>query len=147
MRVTSAVLLMLATSGAALADDAAMLRCRGITDASARLACYDAIAVQTPEEKARQAEVTQREQFGLSKGAPAGPELDAIDTYIPGHFEGWGPGSTFQLANGQVWQVNDNSSGIHYIDNPKVKVRHGVFTAYYLEIEGTNRSPRVSRVR
>ncbi len=143
------MLLLLSISSAAAADDAAMLRCRGMADASARLACYDAVAVQTPEEKVRQAEIAQRQQFGLGKptAATAIPDLDAIETTIPGHFEGWGPGSTIQLANGQVWQVNDNSSGVHYIDNPKVRVRHGVFTAYYLEIEGTNRSPRVSRLR
>ncbi len=147
MRRLSAVFLLLWISGAAAADDAAMLRCRGMADASARLACYDAILVQTPEERVRQVETTQREQFGLGKPLSAAPDLDAIETSIAGHFEGWGPGTTFQLANGQVWQVNDNSSAIVSIDNPKVKVRHGVFTAYYLEIEGTNRSPRVSRVR
>lgn len=147
MKTTGAVLLLQLMSSAAAADDAAMLRCRGMADASARLACYDAITVQTSEEKTRQTEITQREQFGLGKPPSAVPEIDAIETTIPGHFEGWGPGSTFQLANGQVWQVNDNSSGVHYIDNPKVRVRHGVFTAYYLEIEGTNRSPRVSRLR
>jgi hypothetical protein len=147
MRPSSAVLLLLAMSGAAAADDAAMLRCRGMGDASARLACYDAIPVQTPEEKVRQVETTQREQFGLGKPLSAAPDLDAIETSIAGHFDGWGPGTSFQLANGQVWQVNDNSSAIVSIDNPKVKIRHGVFTAYYLEFEGTNRSPRVSRVR
>jgi hypothetical protein len=35
--------LLLLVSGAALADDAALARCRGFADAAARLACYDAI--------------------------------------------------------------------------------------------------------
>ena len=141
-----AMLLLLSISGVALADDAALLRCRGIADTSARLACYDALVVPTPEEKARQTEASQRERFGLgAQSDKTAPE--AIETTIPGHFEGWFPGASIRLANGQVWQVNDGSSGVHYIDNPKVRIRHGVFSAYYLEIEGTNRSPRVSRVQ
>ena len=142
-----AMLLLLSISGVALADDAALLRCRGITDTSARLACYDALVVQTPEEKARQTETTLRERFGLGRLSDKATEPEAIESTIPGHFEGWFPGASIRLANGQVWQVNDGSSGVHYIDNPKVRIRHGVFSAYYLEIEGTNRSPRVTRVQ
>jgi hypothetical protein len=142
-----AMLLLLSISSVALADDAALLRCRGIADTSARLACYDALVVQTPEEKTRQAETTLRERFGLGRPPDKATEPEAIETTIPGHFEGWFPGASIRLANGQVWQINDGSSGVHYIDNPKVRVRHGVFSAYYLEIEGTNRSPRVQRVQ
>jgi hypothetical protein len=141
------LLSLLAISTLALADDEALLRCRAITDASARLACFDALVVPTPQEKARAAEVTKQEQFGLVKSDRSNPGSDSIDSYIPGHFDGWGPGTSFTLANGQVWVVNDNSRGVHNIDNPKVRVRHGMFTAYYLEIEGTNRSPRVNRVQ
>jgi hypothetical protein len=141
-----AMLLLLSISSAALADDAALLRCREIVDASARLACYDALVVPTSEEKVRQSETSQREQFGLGK-QPGTKDVEAIESYIPGHFEGWGPGTSIRLANGQVWQVNDGSSGINYIENPKVRIRHGIFSAYYLELEGTNRSPRVTRLQ
>jgi hypothetical protein len=141
-----AVLVLLLISSTAWADDAAVLRCRGIADSVARLACYDALVVQTSEEKARESEVIQRERFGLEqqldKTAP-----EAIESTIPGHFDGWPPGASFHLANGQVWRVSDGSSGVHYIDNPKVRIRRGVFGAFYLEIEGTNRSPRVIRVQ
>jgi hypothetical protein len=109
----------------------------------ARLACYDAIVVQTSEERARQTEAVQREKFGLEdKTVP-----EAIESTIPGHFEGWPPGASITLANGQVWRVSDGSTGIHYIDNPKVRIRRGVFGVFYLEIEGTNRSPRVVRIQ
>lgn len=146
MKALPATILLLWASTAIAADDADLLRCRGIPDGPARLACYDALVVVTSEEKARQTEVSQREKFGLDR-QPDKTAPEAIESYIPGHFEGWRPGESIKLANGQVWQVNDNSSGIHFIDNPKVRVRHGVFSAYYLEIEGTNRSPRVSRVQ
>lgn len=139
-----AVLALLLISSTAWADDAAILRCRGMAEASARLACYDAIVVQTSEEKVRQSEAIQRERFGLEAQDKTAPE--AIESTIPGHFDGWPPGASIRLANGQVWRVSDGSSGIHYIDNPKVRIRRGVFGAFYLEIEGTNRSPRVVRV-
>ena len=139
------LVLLFSISTLASADDVAVLRCRGIAEATARLACYDALVVQTSEEKAQQVVAVQREQFGLDKFDKSAPQ--SIESYIPGHFEGWLPGASFQLANGQVWQVSDNSTGVHYIDNPKVSIRHGMFNAYYLEIEGTNRSPRVSRVQ
>lgn len=139
------LLSLLSLSSLAWADDDALLRCRDVTEASARLACYDALVVPTREEKARQVVATQREQFGLVKADKTAPE--AIESTIPGHFSGWEPGASIKLANGQVWQVNDNSRGIHNIDNPKVAIRHGMFSAYYLEIEGTNRSPRVNRVQ
>jgi len=146
-------------SGTALADDAAMLRCRSITDSTARLACYDAIAITpappgapaaaktVPDQATQQA--TQRQQFGLENtpqpGAP--PVLDAIESSIPGPFEGWRGNARFQLANGQVWQVTDGSSAFENLNNPKVKIRRGALGAFYLEIEGTNRSPRVRRLQ
>jgi hypothetical protein len=145
MKAMFLLVLTSAANVALAADDAALLRCRGIADTTARLSCYDALAVPTIEEKARQTEATQREVFGLDKFDKTAPL--SIESYIPGHFDGWQPGTSFKLANGQVWQVNDNSSGVHNIDNPKVTVRHGMFSAFYLEIEGTNRSPRVNRVQ
>jgi hypothetical protein len=145
MKALKALLLSLSISSMALADDAAILRCRGIAEASARLACYDALVVLTNEEKTRQTETIQRERFGLETQDKTAPE--AIESTIPGHFEGWPPGASITLANGQIWRVSDGSSGVHWIDNPKVRIRRGVFGAFYLEIEGTNRSPRVIRVQ
>jgi hypothetical protein len=144
---------LLLLSSAALADDAALLRCRGIAEATARLACYDALPLTATEGKGGPAAAKEAnqpltaEQFGLEEQLAPKSEVDAIESQIPGRFEGWQPNTRIRLANGQVWQVNDGSSGVHYIDNPKVRIRHGVFSAYYLEIEGTNRSPRVQRVQ
>jgi hypothetical protein len=157
-----ALLLLLLFSTTALADDAGMLRCRAIKDSSARLACYDALVVPGAAEKAspsapaqvapssqpasRAAAQSPPEQFGLEyRKAETMP--DSIESTIPGRFEGWGPNARIALANGQVWQVTDDSSGFHAIDNPKVRIRRGALGAFYLEIEGTNRSPRVKRLK
>ena len=73
--------------------------------------------------------------------------LEAIESHIPGHFEGWEPRSRIRLANGQIWQISDDSRRYHDIQNPKVSVRRGALGAFYLEIEGTNSSPRVKRLQ
>lgn len=165
-----ALLLLLLVSSAALADDAGLLRCRAIKDSAARLACYDALVVPSAQGKAAatpapastsapaspppaasasapQARPPEKvEQFGLQQ-KDREVALDAIDSTIAGKFEGWGPRDQIKLANGQVWQIADDSKGYHDIVNPQVRVRRGALGAYYLEIQGTNRSPRVTRVR
>ena len=138
--------LLLLLSSMAVASNAALLRCRGIGDPSARLACYDALVLAPAEAKVDQDETSARQQFGLEMQANT-TEIKAIESNIPGYFEGWRGNARIQLANGQVWQVSDGSSGVHNIDNPKVRIRRGVLGAYYLEIEGINNSPRVRRLQ
>lgn len=146
-----------------LAQDAALKRCRAIVDSGARLRCYDALPVTpTPESEAAAAAMPRAapplagaaaatlpkaERFGLEHKDQVKDELPTIATHIPGRFEGWRPNSTIQLANGQVWQVVDDTSRYVYLDNPKVVVRRGMFGAFFLDIEGDNRSPRVRRVQ
>jgi len=159
-------LLLLLASGAALADDAGLLRCRTIQDSAARLACYDALVVAPAGSQpaaAAQAKPQAASPATSQTASPAKPQeavaqfgitqkdrevpLEAIESTIPGRFEGWLPRDNIRLANGQVWQIADDSKGHHDFTNPKVRVRRGALGAYYLEIEGTNRSPRVKRVQ
>ena len=69
-----------------------------------------------------------------------------MESRIPGPFEGWMPGERIKLANGQVWQIADDSAGVVYGKDLRIKIRRGALGAFYLEVEGTNRSPRVRRV-
>ena len=141
-----ALILLLSISSSALADDAGILRCRGITGASARLACYDALVVPAAEAKAAASVQQETEQFGLENRASPGT-ADAIESYIPGRFEGWEAKSKLKLANGQVWQIADDSSRYLPLNDPKVRIRRGVLGAFYLEFEKSNHSPRVRRVQ
>ena len=149
---TVASLLLL--SSAALADDAALLHCRGMVDAAARLACYDALPLTGSEPKAPQSEVSQRnapptpEQFGLEDKLFAPPRgLDTIESQIPGRFEGWQPGTSIRLANGQVWQVVDGSSRVYDVTNPKITITRRSLGSFYLNLEGDNRTVRVRRIQ
>ncbi len=142
---------LLVFSPFALADESGLLRCRAIPDAAARLACYDALAVpaaapRAASPRAATAPTPTPEQFGLERPRFQ-DQIEAIESTIAGRFDGWGPNDRFRLANGQVWQVADGSSGAHWIENPKVRVRRGMLGAFFLEIEGSNRSPRVQRVQ
>ena len=146
--------------GAALAQagDAELLRCRQINDVSQRLRCYDALPLEgTSAAAARASPATvaattgaaanaTADNFGL-EGRAAGGSVDAIESSIVGSFDEWGPNYRFNLANGQVWQVTDGSSGFRSSNDLRVKIRRGLLGAFYLELIGTNRSPKVQRVQ
>jgi len=160
-------LLALALPAAAV-DDAAVQRCRGMTDNAQRLACYDGLPIAAPATP--RAPVAAAPAAAPAQSAPAAApapatsspsllsrfgfenraqpdELPAVETHIPGRFEGWGPKSAIALANGQVWQVIDDSARTAYRENPKVTVRRGSLGSFFLDIEGVNPSPRVRRVQ
>lgn len=151
MRKINAVLLpMIFFSAAALADDGAMFRCRGLAEAAARLACYDALPLPSVAVKAAPAVAAiapqTPAQFGL-ESKTAKTELGAIESRIVGRFEGWSAGSRIKFENGQVWQVSDDSSRYLDLNNPKIVVRRGALGVFYLEIDGTNHSPKVRRLQ
>ncbi|MEI6737832.1 MAG: hypothetical protein WCL29_05065 [Pseudomonadota bacterium] len=84
--------------------------------------------------------------FGLPSVVRAA-QLEQIESSIPGRFASWQTGSRISLANGQVWQVIDDSRGICECDNPKVIVSRGSFGTFFLDIEGKGNSPRVRRIK
>lgn len=156
------LLASLVVPGAALADDTGLKRCRTLADDRARLACYDALpvaapaaAAPAPAPAAAPSPVAAKPSpapapppappasFGLEKPAAA-PET--ITSTIPGAFDGWGPRQRFRLANGQVWEVVDGSSGVYDLRDPGVTIRRAVLGGYVMEIEGARRTLRVRRV-
>jgi hypothetical protein len=153
MKALIALPLLLAGQAAiaAPADDSAILHCRSLSEAGARLACYDAIPVAragapTP---ASAPAPTPEQSFGVETVKKAESETPKfIESTIPGKFEGWGPNTQFKLANGQVWRVVDGSSAdLAPMQDPQVKIVRNIFGTMFLEIAGTNNSPKVRRVR
>lgn len=150
-----ALYLLLLASGAAVADDAAILKCRALPDSASRLACYDAIPVGAPAPAARtpaSAPVakTPEQSFGMEtmarKQEPDQPK--SIESSVAGDFAGWRPGSMIRLANGQVWRVVDDSAvELAPMRNPKVRITRNMFGTLFLQVEGSNHSAKVRRVQ
>ncbi|HUQ29280.1 MAG TPA: hypothetical protein VM051_11855 [Usitatibacter sp.] len=157
IRTAGLVLVLSSASIAHAIDDAAFQRCRGIRDASARLACYDGLPMDIPPSAPQappivpsrpQAAAPQPAQpFGMESRAPAVELPATMESTIAGRFEGWGPNARIKLANGTVWQVVDGTSAYLNLDNPKVVVRRGMMGGFFLEVENSNRSPRVRRLQ
>ena len=160
-----ALLVLLAVAGPAMADDAALLRCRAIADVAGRVACYDAIPVAreaaaatvaaaptaptAPAATAAAPAAQAAANFGLSATQMRKPdEPNALESTLLGRIDGWGPSTQFRLANGQIWRVADDSSGsVNEIDSPKVKITRNALGTMFLEVEGSNQAPRVRRVQ
>ena len=153
--------LCLFATAATAADDAALQRCLAITEASARLACYDALAsALMPHAVPRAVPAPAAAPATFAPGAAPAiaaaavqkfgqerrDEPRTISSHIVGVFEGWGPSSRIKLANGQVWQVVDGSEGVYFLQSPKVTVRRALMGDFQLDIEGAKRTPRVRRV-
>lgn len=118
-------------------------RCRGITDSAARLACYDALA-DSPAVQAALAQ-TPAQTPAPAPVQPSAPVAEEVESHILG-FDGWTPRTRFKLANGQVWQVVDDSVGNYQLKDPKVKVHRAALGSFLMEIDGAGRQPRVRRV-
>lgn len=150
------LLWLLAICGPALADDAATLHCRQLSDGAARLACYDAMPVGAPAAAVAAAPLTmeqQKQAFGMegkkTRAVDAMPvqQLASLSTQIPGVFQGWQAGQIITLANGQRWKVVDGSDGVIIGKDLKATLVRGMLGAIYLDIEGASRSPKVQRIQ
>ncbi|SFM84918.1 hypothetical protein [Rugamonas rubra] len=154
-------LMLLLVSGAALADDAALLRCRALPDGPQRLACYNAIVVApagsgpavganagapfaAPAQAPSRAQLEQA--FGKEPPALQAMRLASLTTRVAGRFDGWVANQTIRLANGQLWRVVDGSDDVLDADSPAATLQRGLLGAIYLDIDGAHRRPRVQRV-
>lgn len=73
---------------------------------------------------------------------------EAIEARIQGRFEGFGKDRRYVLDNGQVWRQTDTRrlKGVK-LDSPKVTIKPGVFSVWYLKVEGYNASAKVERIK
>jgi hypothetical protein len=148
MKALPLIVLLLASS-TALADDAALLKCRAMTDIATRVACYDAIPVGVAAPVAAAAPARTPEQdFGMEAAKQRASEPASIQSTVAGDFSGWGPGSMIRLANGQVWRIADGSEAILAPGrDTKVTIERNVFGTLFLRVDGSNSSAKVRRVQ
>ena len=144
----NALTLFLFVSARALADDAAVLKCRALLDAPSRLSCYDAMPLGQARPAVAAAAPAAAADFGretMTKKPDAQPAR--LESTIAGNFEGWGPNTRFRLANGQVWRVVDCSSAeLPRSGNQKVRIERNLLGTVFLSVEGSNHSAKVRRV-
>jgi hypothetical protein len=152
-----ALLSLALAAGPAFAESAPTLQaCRAITDAAKRLACYDALPLASPAAPTAAATTTPTAaaapatpdpaKFGFEAKSVRAISVDSIDSQIDGRFDGWSPKDRIKLANGQVWQIADDSNAAMSVTNPKVTIRRGALGVFYLEFEKSNRTAKVKRV-
>ena len=151
MKALPLVVLLFASS-TALADDAALLKCRALTDIAARVACYDAIplgaAAPAVAAAAAAPQRTPEQNFGMEAVKQRESEPASIQSTVVGEFDGWGPGSQIRLANGQVWRVIDGSDAVlPRTRDAKVSIERNVFGTLFLKVDGGNSSAKVRRVQ
>ena len=142
---------LLLLSGAARADDAAILKCRALAETGARLACYDAIELTaTPAAPVLAAAPARSKEanFGMETVKQRETEPASVTSTVVGDFEGWGPGSQIRLANGQVWRISDGSEAVlPRKANAKVTIERNLFGTIFLKVDGSNSSAKVRRVQ
>lgn len=165
---TALTLLLCATlAGPALAQGDGLQHCRSITDPTARLACYDALAAApkppappaapaaavtpaavAPTVAAVAAAPTPKpaDNFGLPVSKRS-DEVQSVQSSTGPNFSGWGPNQHIKLANGQVWQITDGSSVVLEPGARKVTVKRASLGSFVLDFEGLNTTPRVRRVQ
>lgn len=140
---------LLLASGSALANDAALLKCRAVSDVAARVACYDAIPLgaASPAAGAPVAAARAEQNFGMEAVKQREEQPQSVQSTIVGSFEGWGPGSRIRLANGQVWRVIDGSDAVLAPrTDVKVSMERNLFGTIFMRVDGTNASAKVRRV-
>ena len=73
---------------------------------------------------------------------------EEFSSRITGTFSGWKGDTQFVLDNGMVWeQAEDDRSDHREIDNPVVTITPGAFNSWRLQVDGSNRTTLVKRIR
>ncbi|EGJ10710.1 hypothetical protein RBXJA2T_10309 [Rubrivivax benzoatilyticus JA2 = ATCC BAA-35] len=120
-----------------------------MADRDARLACFEAGAreLKGEEERKRTAEAERKtKEFGLP--SPVVREtLSSVKVRIVSEFDGWRPGATFKLDNGQVWEFIGNDSGTVTLTNNEAVIERGMLGSFFLRMEGVRSTPKVRRIR
>jgi hypothetical protein len=89
---------------------------------------------------------TPEERFGMEKKVL---ELggDEMSSTALGQFRFWNKGQRIELENGQVWEITNDTNLFHKTTNPRVTIEKGLFSAFYLHIDGVSKSLKVRRIR
>jgi len=89
---------------------------------------------------------TPEERFGMEKKVLelGGEEMSSTAL---GEFRFWNQGQRIELDNGQVWEIVNSTNLFHKTTNPRVTIEKGLFSSFYLHIDGVSKSLKVKRIR
>lgn len=114
---------------------------------SAQLALLNQLLSQEQAVVAQQVEQSVRDE---QKGKPAErASKEPISSTLKGSFSGWSNGTVLELENGQRWRVTEGNLSLgkgKTQQNPKVTIAPGLFSGWYLQVEGQNSSAKVQRL-
>lgn len=148
-----------------------ILGCRGITDAAARLACFDRESAQvaaetssppsqtpptTPSAAEAVPSLDPKHTFGLSSAEVSAREeaagkrphpVESITAHIA-RFSGSGNARmVFRLDNDQVWEQLLSEGDLNASPGDEVEISRGVLGSYWLKDKATGRGCKVRRLR
>ena len=104
--------------------------------------------IQADEAKIIEAPADDNARFGIEQVERKAESPDVLESRLVGDYEGWFGDTRFELENGQVWrQVQSGRARYRGPPNPKVWIRKRAFGSYRLQVEGSNKTVRVERVR
>ncbi|MEO8461255.1 MAG: hypothetical protein ABI451_12065 [Dokdonella sp.] len=95
-----------------------------------------------------EASVTERSaDEGRSHAWSIGLDSDPIKTRLKGPIREWGPGTVFELENGQTWKVLKGRMKLREtLQNPEVIVVPGFAGRWFMQIDEDAPKPRVYRI-
>ena len=97
--------------------------------------------------------VTSGSQTGADvdrRGLPSDPGDDEspISGRLVGKFSGWDGQTVFKLENGMIWvQADRDKFYIREVENPEVTITPGMFSAWYLSVDGYGSKCKVRRIQ
>jgi hypothetical protein len=141
-RTLAFVLLSWLPPGALCADLAQIERCRTVTDAAERLACFDRAAAAAPK-----ALEPSPQDFG--KPAPPPAQVSKVSAGLREFARSARGGAVFVLDNGQTWgQIESDTSVVREpVPGVQVTIERGIFDTYNLSLSGWNGMVKVRRLQ
>ncbi|MEX2498995.1 MAG: hypothetical protein WD397_09000 [Wenzhouxiangellaceae bacterium] len=89
---------------------------------------------------------TAEDRFGKEKKVL---ELggDQMSSTAIGQFDYWNRGQRIELENGQIWEIIDTTNLFHKSTDPRVTIEKGLFSSFYMRIDGVSKGLKVRRIR
>ncbi|VXB95221.1 conserved exported hypothetical protein [Luteimonas sp. 9C] len=131
-------------------DEAELARLNALLAREMGTSATDAPASADVEARIAQAREDGRREAAVAadQGVRPAASREPVESTIPGAFTGFARGREYTLANGQVWRQTDNASiaGARGQD-VGVRIRPGLLSVWWLQVDGYNAQAKVERVR